>query len=345
MSSQSHSLKPFNTFNLDVQATQIVIANTAEELIAAWQETQRKQLPALLIGEGSNILFLEDFAGIAIINRLKGITLKEREEAWHLHVGAGENWHKLVQHTLETGLPGLENLAMIPGCVGSAPIQNIGAYGVELKNVCDYVDLLDLSSGKTMRLTAEECQFGYRDSVFKHHYQQGYAITAVGIRLPKKWVPVLTYGELNKFMADSVTAQEIFDSVCRTRSSKLPAPEKMGNAGSFFKNPVVSAEVADKIVDLYPDIPLYPQADGTRKLAAGWLIDRCDLKGFSIGGAAVHLQQALVLINQNQASGSDIVALAHEVRQRVGAKFNVWLEPEVRFVGAQGEMDAVGVIA
>lgn len=345
MSSQFHSLKPFNTFNLNVQAKQIVIATTPEELIAAWQETQRKDLPALLVGEGSNILFLEDFAGMAIINRLKGITIEEGEDAWHLHVGAGENWHQLVKHTLEIGLPGLENLAMIPGCVGSAPIQNIGAYGVELKNVCEYVDLLDLSSGETMRLSAEECQFGYRDSLFKHRYQQGYAITAVGIRLLKKWIPVLTYGELSKLTPGSVTAQEIFDSVCRTRTSKLPAPEKVGNAGSFFKNPVVSAEVAAKIVESYPDMPLYPQADGSSKLAAGWLIDRCELKGFSIGGAAVHLQQALVLINQNQATGSDIVALAHEVRQRVGAKFNVWLEPEVRFVGAQGEKDAVGVIA
>lgn len=345
MSSQFHSLKPFNTFNLNVQAKQIIIANTPEELIAAWQETQKKHLPALLIGEGSNILFLEDFAGTAIINRLKGITTEEGEEAWHLHVGAGENWHKLVEHTLEIGLPGLENLAMIPGCVGSAPIQNIGAYGVELKNVCEYVDLLDLSSGETMRLTAEECQFGYRESVFKHHYQQGYAIIAVGIRLPKKWSPVLTYGELSKLTPESVTAKEIFDSVCRTRTSKLPAPEKVGNAGSFFKNPVVSAELAAEIIDLYPDMPLYPQANGTCKLAAGWLIDRCELKGFSIGGAAVHLQQALVLINQNQATGNDIVALAHEVRQRVGTKFNVWLEPEVRFVGAQGEKDAVGVIA
>lgn len=345
MSSQNHSLKPYNTFNIDVQAQQIVVAKTIEELASAWQETKRNNQPALLIGEGSNILFLDDFAGTAIINRVQGVEIEEGEEAWHLHVGAGENWHKLVQYTLNKGLPGLENLAMIPGCVGSAPIQNIGAYGVELKNVCEYVDILDLISGEVMRLTAEECQFGYRDSVFKHQYQQGYAIVAVGLILKKLWVPVMTYGELSKLPPETVTPEQIFDSVCHTRSSKLPDPAITGNAGSFFKNPIVSNEIAAKILESYPDMPHYPHSDGAIKLAAGWLIDRCELKGFSVGGAAVHLQQALVLINKDQATGGDIVALAHEVRQRVGTKFNVWLEPEVRFIGAQGEQDAVEVIA
>lgn len=345
MSSQFHSLKPFNTFNLNVQAKQIIIAETVQEMASAWQESQKNHQPVLLIGEGSNILFLEDFQGTAIINRLKGIRVKEGENAWHLHVGAGENWHNLVKYTLENHFPGLENLAMIPGCVGSAPIQNIGAYGVELKNVCEYVDLLDLSSGDIKRLSAEECQFGYRDSVFKHRYQQGYAIVAVGLMLQKHWLPVMTYGELSKFSPDSVTPKQIYDSVCATRSNKLPDPAKVGNAGSFFKNPVVSAELAASIAKIFPELPVYPQTGGSVKLAAGWLIDRCELKGYSIGGAAVHLQQALVLINKDQATGNDIVALAHEVRQRVGTKFNVWLEPEVRFVGARGEKDAVGVIA
>lgn len=344
MSSQTHSLKPFNTFNLNVNAKQIIIAETAQEIAHAWQESLKKHQPVLLIGEGSNILFLEDFEGTAIINRLKGIRVKEGDSAWHLHIGAGENWHNLVKYTLENNYPGLENLAMIPGCVGSAPIQNIGAYGVELKNVCEYVDLLNLSSGEIQRLSAEECHFGYRDSVFKHRYQQGYAIVAVGLVLNKQWLPVMTYGELSKFSPESVTPKQIYDSVCATRSSKLPDPARVGNAGSFFKNPVVSAELAASVRKIFPDMPFYPQTEGSVKLAAGWLIDRCDLKGYSIGGAAVHLQQALVLINKDQATGMDIVALAHEVRQRVGMKFNVWLEPEVRFVGAQGEKDAVGVI-
>lgn len=343
MSSQLHSLKPFNTFNLDASAEQIVVVETVAELTAAWQNSQ--QQPVLLLGEGSNILFLEDFQGTVIVNHLKGIRVEESESAWHLHVGAGENWHRLVQYTLKNGFSGLENLAMIPGCVGSAPIQNIGAYGVELKNVCEYVDVLDLASGETQRLSAEQCQFGYRDSIFKHQYQAGYAIVAVGLLLKKQWLPVMTYGDLIKLDPATVSPQQISDSVCQMRSSKLPDPKVTGNAGSFFKNPVVNAELAQSLRENYPDAPLYPQADGKVKLAAGWLIDRCDLKGFSVGGAAVHRQQALVLINQNQATGSDIVALAHEVRQRVGSKFNVWLEPEVRFIGARGEKDAVGVIA
>ncbi|WP_428944411.1 UDP-N-acetylmuramate dehydrogenase [Pantoea sp. FN060301] len=345
MSTQLHSLKPFNTFNLDATAANIVIAETAEDLAAAWQKSQRDRQPVLLLGEGSNVLFLEDYQGTALINRIMGIGICESEDSWHLHVGAGENWHKLVQYTLEKGLAGLENLAMIPGCVGSSPIQNIGAYGVELKHVCEYVDILDLTSGKTQRLTAQDCQFGYRDSVFKHDYRTGYAIIAVGLVLRKAWVPVITYGDLVRLDAETVTPQQIFDAVCHMRSSKLPDPKIAGNAGSFFKNPLVSAQQATLLKTDFPDAPLYPQQDGNVKLAAGWLIDRCDLKGFTIGGAAVHRQQALVLINQQDATGGDIVALAHEVRQRVGAKFNVWLEPEVRFIGALGEKDAVGVIA
>lgn len=345
MSSQQSSLKPFNTFNLNVFAQKIVIATTPEALSAAWQESQQQRQPVLLIGEGSNILFLKDFQGTAIINRIKGIAVEERAEAWHLHVGAGENWHRLVEYTLENSLPGLENMAMIPGCTGSAPIQNIGAYGVELKSVCEYVDVLHLADGSVERLSAQDCQFGYRDSIFKHQYQHGYAIIAVGLRLKKQWSPVLSYGDLNKLSPETATPQQIFDAVCHMRSSKLPDPAKTGNAGSFFKNPVVAAEVADAVAAIYPDAPRYPQADGSVKLAAGWLIDRCDLKGFTIGGAAVHRQQALVLINQDRATSEDIVALAHEVRQRVGEKFNVWLEPEVRFIGAEGEQNAVEVIA
>lgn len=345
MSSQQYSLKPFNTFNLDVFARKIVVANTPDALSAAWQESQREQQPVLLIGEGSNILFLKDFQGTAIINRIRGIAIKEGEQAWHLHVGAGENWHRLVEYTLAKGLPGLENMAMIPGCTGSAPIQNIGAYGVELKNVCEYVDVLHLADGSVERLSAQACQFGYRDSIFKRQYQHGYAIIAVGLSLKKQWSPVLTYGDLSRLSPESVTPQQIFDAVCHMRSSKLPNPAETGNAGSFFKNPVVTAELAAAIATSYPEVPRYPQADGSVKLAAGWLIDRCDLKGFAVGGAAVHRQQALVLINLDRATSEDIVALAHEVRQRVGEKFNVWLEPEVRFVGAEGEQDAVEVIA
>ncbi|HBV39953.1 MAG TPA: UDP-N-acetylenolpyruvoylglucosamine reductase, partial [Erwinia sp.] len=231
------------------------------------------------------------------------------------------------------------------GCTGSAPIQNIGAYGVELKDVCEYVDIVHLPEGNISRLSAQTCQFGYRDSIFKHQYQSGYAIVAVGLILKKQWSPVITYGDLSQLSPATVTPVQVFDAVCAMRSSKLPNPAETGNAGSFFKNPVVAAEQAAVIAAAWPDMPRYPQADGSVKLAAGWLIDRCDLKGYNVGGAAVHQNQALVLINKNRATSDDIVALAHEVRQRVGQKFNVWLEPEVRFIGAEGEQDAVGVIA
>ena len=345
MSREINSLKSFHTFGIDATAYQIIIAETVEALSLAWHQSQKAELPFLLLGEGSNVLFLENYTGIVAINRLKGIEITERTDAWHLHVAAGENWHGLVEYTLEKGLAGLENLALIPGCVGSAPIQNIGAYGVELNQVCEYVDVLELNSGEMTRIDAKDCQFGYRDSVFKHHYREGYAIVAVGLRLNKLWQPVMTYGELTKLDPATVTAQEIFTSVCQMRRSKLPDPRVTGNAGSFFKNPLVAAELAATLADEYPAMPRYPQADGQVKLAAGWLIDQCELKGYRLGGASVHRQQALVLINQEGATGQDIVALAHHVRQRVGEKFNVWLEPEVRFIAAVGEQDAVEVIA
>lgn len=341
----NHSLKPWNTFGIERNANKIIRAESVQQLLEAWQESVRNEQPVLMLGEGSNVLFLEDFAGTIIINRILGIETEESADAWHVHVGAGENWHQLVQFTLSQGMPGLENLALIPGCVGSSPIQNIGAYGVELQRVCAYVDCVELSTGNTRRLTAESCRFGYRDSIFKHEYQDCYAIIAVGLRLPKQWQPVLTYGDLARLDPATVTPQKVFDEVCHMRTSKLPDPKVNGNAGSFFKNPVVSAEQAAALLVISPKAPHYPQPDGTVKLAAGWLIDQCQLKGATIGGAAVHPLQALVLINQDNATSEDVVRLAHYVREQVGAKFDVWLEPEVRFISRNGEVNAVEVIA
>lgn len=344
MTTKSISLKKLHTFALPVCAEQVIYAETAEQLVAAWLLAKQQSKPFLLLGEGSNALFLSDFAGIVVFNRITGVTSRSTDDSWHLHVGAGENWHKLVTDTLTWGMTGLENLALIPGCVGSAPIQNIGAYGVELKNICEYVDLLDLTTGKTQRILASDCEFGYRESIFKHAYRDGYAIIAVGLRLPKHWQPVLSYGDLRLLDKATVTVRQVFDSVCAMRRAKLPDPAVTGNAGSFFKNPVVSAELAQKIVAAYPDMPVYPQADGSVKLAAGWLIDQCHLKGFAINGAAVHHQQALVLINQGPAISADVVALARHVRQQVAERFGVWLEPEVRFIDSQGERDALEIL-
>lgn len=345
MSRQINSLKPWNTFSLEAAAATITVAENAEQLCRLWQLSQRNNEPTLLLGEGSNVLFIENFSGQVIINRLKGIEIQEQHDAWLLHIGAGENWHQLVELTLNKGLPGLENLALIPGCAGSAPIQNIGAYGVELEQLCAYVDVMNLANGNTERLTAEQCQFGYRDSIFKHQYREGFAIVAMGLRLSKIWKPVLSYGDLKDLDPQTVTPRQVFDSVCSMRRSKLPDPHVTGNAGSFFKNPLVSSEIAAELQKNYPTIPLYPQENGEVKLAAGWLIDRCELKGFRQGGAAVHDKQALVLINSENATGKDIVDLARIVRQRVAAKFSVWLEPEVRFIASGGEINAVEALA
>jgi len=344
MSHQKNSLKSWNTFSISASATSITVADSAEQLCRAWQLSHQQNEPVLLLGEGSNVLFLEDFNGQVIINRIKGITIEEQTDFWLLHVGAGENWHQLVETTLNKGLAGLENLALIPGCAGSAPIQNIGAYGVEFEQLCAYVDVMRLKDGDIQRLTAEECLFGYRDSIFKHQYRDGYAIVAVGLRLAKLWQPVLSYGDLVNLDPQTVTPRQVFEAVCQMRRSKLPDPEVTGNAGSFFKNPLVTAKAAAELKENYPTMPVYPQANGEVKLAAGWLIDQCALKGFRQGGASVHEKQALVLINRDNATGKDIVALARTVRQRVAGKFNVWLEPEVRFIAAHGEINAVEVI-
>lgn len=340
-----NSLKPLNTFGIQAVAKRVIKATSPEGLLAAWRTAQDNNEPVLVLGEGSNVLFLEDFAGTVILNRIMGAEFTEQPDSWLLHVGAGENWHHLVERTLSQGIPGLENLAMIPGCAGSSPIQNIGAYGVELKDVCHYVDCLELNTGQRVRLPATACQFGYRDSIFKHAFQDKYVIIAIGLLLNKHWTPVLSYGDLVRLDKSSVTPSQVFDTVCHMRQTKLPDPRIQGNAGSFFKNPVISQEQAEELQAQYPNMPRYAQPGGTVKLAAGWLIDQCALKGHRIGGAAVHQQQALVLINEDAATSQDIVALAHYVRDCVSKKFNVWLEPEVRFISRHGEVSAVEAIA
>lgn len=299
----------------------------------------------MVIGQGSNLLFIEDFNGAVLINRLLGIEHQQDQDFHYLRVQGGESWHQLVKWSLEQHIYGLENLALIPGCAGSAPIQNIGAYGVEFKDFCDYVELINLATGELLRLNNAQCQFSYRDSIFKHQYQHGFVITAVGLKLAKNWQPRLQYGPLAKFNANCVDAQQIFDEICTIRQSKLPDPKLSGNAGSFFKNPVIRQQQFQQLISQYPSIPHYPQADGSIKLAAGWLIDQCALKGYQIGGAAVHQQQALVLINKANASSKDVLYLARYIRQRVGAKFDVWLEPEVRFIASNGEIDSVKAIS
>ncbi|GHA44603.1 UDP-N-acetylmuramate dehydrogenase [Photobacterium aphoticum] len=342
---QDRSLAPFHTFGLTVNAAHIVVVETVDELVAVWRDKQYQAFAKLIVGQGSNLLFCEDFAGVIVVNRIKGITITETDEAFELHVGAGEDWHALVTMTVEKGMPGLENLALIPGCVGSSPIQNIGAYGVELKDVCHYVDVVALESGECTRLMAEECQFGYRESIFKAALKNTHAITAVGLRLNKAWIPHIAYGPLAKFDPATVTATDILHEVCAIRREKLPDPAVMGNAGSFFKNPVVSEAQAQALLQRYPSMPMYPQPHGQCKLAAGWLIDQCALKGHQIGGARVHDQQALVLVNTGTATSADVLALAQYVVDTVAETFGIVLEHEVRFMAASGETCLAEAIA
>ncbi|PSV16123.1 UDP-N-acetylenolpyruvoylglucosamine reductase [Photobacterium leiognathi subsp. mandapamensis] len=330
-------LAPYHTFGIDVSAKYIVEASSVEDFLSIWQDEIYQAIPKLVVGQGSNLLFCEDYQGVIILNRIKGIDVVETAEYVDLHVGGGEDWHQFVAWTVDNGFNGLENLALIPGCVGSSPIQNIGAYGVELKDVCHYVDVLNVLTGESQRLMAEECNFGYRDSIFKHELKDSHIITAVGFRLAKDWQPQISYGPLAKFSLESVTAKEIFDEVCSVRCEKLPDPKVMGNAGSFFKNPIIGLASRDRLLSEFPNMPSYPVDSGHCKLAAGWLIDQCGLKGYQIGGAKVHPQQALVLTNTGNATALDVLHLAQYVVDTVAAKFDVALEHEVRFMAHDAE--------
>jgi UDP-N-acetylmuramate dehydrogenase len=253
-------------------------------------------------------------------------------DAWIVEAGAGESWHDLVAWTLDQGLPGLENLALIPGTVGAAPVQNIGAYGLELKDRFDSLDAVDLVTGRSVRLDATMCRFGYRDSIFKQALAGKSVITRVRLRLPRPWQPVLGYLDLERRMMEAgiaaPDARQIFDWVCEIRRAKLPDPAVIGNAGSFFKNPVVTAEQCRDIIGRDPAIVHYPMPDGSFKLAAGWLIDACGWKGKTVGRAGVYEKQALVLVNRGGARGAEVVTLARAIQESVYGRFGIRLEPE-----------------
>ena len=337
-------LSPCNSFGMQAHAAWGFPFTSLAELQALLAEPRWLVMPRLVLGGGSNVLFTCDFEGLVLLNRLRGIEVREDETHWHLQVAAGENWHELVTWSLAQGMAGLENMALIPGAVGAAPVQNIGAYGVEFCRYCDYVEAWNLFEARLERIPAAECGFGYRESYFKGKWQQSHIITAVGLCLPKVWQPVCGYGPLRE-LGDNPTPQQIFDTICRLRLEKLPQPEVLGNAGSFFKNPTVSAEQAEALAARYPAMPCYAQPDGRVKLAAGWLIEQAGLKGHVQGRAAVHSQQALVLVNLGGASAQEILDLARLVQQQVWAQFAVQLEPEVRFIGAQAEVKLAEVTA
>jgi UDP-N-acetylmuramate dehydrogenase len=278
-----------------------------------------------------------DVAQVVLKVEVRGLRLVEtRDDAWIVEAGGGEGWHDLVAWTLEQGLPGLENLALIPGTVGAAPVQNIGAYGLELAERFESLDAVDLVTGRSVTLDAAACRFGYRDSVFKHTGFGGLAgkslITRVRLKLPRPWQPVLGYLDLERKRhetgVEAPDARTIFDWVCAIRRAKLPDPATLGNAGSFFKNPVVTAEQCRDIIGRDPHVVHYVLPDGRCKLAAGWLIDACGWKGKSIGRAGVYDKQALVLVNRGGASGAEVVTLARAIQESVYGRFGIRLEPE-----------------
>ena len=342
-------LQSYNSFGIVAKALSLVRIGSEADLAAVLADPALQAVPKFILGGGSNIVLTGDVKPLVLKVEIMGKRLvSETAKAFIVEAGAGENWHELVAWTLANGFPGLENLAMIPGSVGATPVQNIGAYGVELQDRFDSLDAMDLQTGKTFTLDAAQCAFGYRDSVFKHASSAaaggtatfGLAgralITRVRFALPKAWKPVLGYADLDRKIAQTgevpITAQQIFDWVCEIRRAKLPDPAVMGNAGSFFKNPTVSREQCDDIIQREPKIVHYPMADGSIKLAAGWLIEACGWKGKSVGNAAVYERQALVLINkggsQNPVTGGEVMTLAKAIQTSVYERFGILLEHE-----------------
>ncbi len=334
------SLKKLNTFGINVSAKYFAAFNAVEEL----QELlEYKKTSTLILGGGSNILFTKNFDGLVLKNEIKGIEIiKEDADYIYLKAGAGENWHQFVVDCIINNRAGVENLSLIPGNVGAGPMQNIGAYGVELKEVFHSLEAFHLKDNKIVDFSLCDCEFGYRESIFKTKYKNEFVITSVVFRLNKKPNFNISYGnlaqELEKMGLNELSIQAIAQAVINIRKSKLPNPAVIGNAGSFFKNPHISATQFQKINDLYPNIVGYKQENGDVKLAAGWLIEHCGppgiltWKGFRRGDAGCHARQSLVLVNYGNAGGDEIYKLSEEIKQSVQKKFGVLLEREVNIL-------------
>ncbi len=341
---QNVALAPHNSFGIVAKARELVRVRSEADVVQLLADARLAAAPKFVLGGGSNIVLTGDVRALVLKVEIGGRrVLDDGPRATVIEAGAGENWHELVDWTLAQGFAGLENLALIPGTVGAAPVQNIGAYGVELQDRFESLDAIDLQTGRVFTLDAGQCAFGYRDSVFKHVAAVGEQARGMGLggralilrvrlRLPKPWKPELGYMELDRKRAESggaqPTARQVFDWVCTIRSAKLPDPRVLGNAGSFFKNPTVSPEQCTDIIAREPNIVHYPMPDGSVKLAAGWLIDACGWKGKSVGNAGVYEKQALVLVNRGGATGGEVVTLARAIQTSVYERFGIRLEPE-----------------
>jgi len=329
------SLRPFNTFGVDVSAALFARVRSVEDLQRVLADRRVAGAPLLTLGGGSNVLFTQDFDGCVLKVEIPGVQHNDDGARWLVQVGAGENWHAIVEGLMDRNMPGLENLALIPGSVGAAPIQNIGAYGVELAERFERLQAWDFGTRSVQTLTADQCRFGYRDSIFKRA-SESRLILSVTLALPRQWTPVTGYtdiaSELRSLNITQPQPRDVFNAVVAVRRRKLPDPAAVGNAGSFFKNPVISRQQRSTLIERHPSMVSYDIGGGRYKLAAGWLIDACGLKGTVRGRAAVYDRQALVLVNLGGATGEEILALAREVQDAVRAKFGIELEPEPRVI-------------
>lgn len=328
-------LQTLHTFGLQARASRLCIVSQRSDLDALAQ-SKRAGEPALLLGEGSNTVFLSNTLELTVwkMAMLGRSYLGCDGRFHHLRAAAGENWHGFVEWTVANGWGGLENLALIPGSVGASPVQNIGAYGLEIKDRVSKVHTYDLLTGQDCCFSLEACEFAYRDSVFKHTGQGRYVITAVDFALPVHWVPVLGYGDVAQRVAElgQPSPLNILKAICEIRTSKLPDPRVLGNCGSFFKNPIVPETQAAELLARFPGAVHYPAGLGKVKIAAGWLIDQCGLKGHVLGGVGVYSKQALILVNLGHGTGSDLEQLIRHVQAQVQGRFGIALEAEANLV-------------
>jgi UDP-N-acetylmuramate dehydrogenase len=336
------SLRPYNTFGIDAHARLFAVFTSVEELRELLARPEVQAAAKLVLGGGSNLLFTQDFDGIVLKNEIRGLETLDADPADDtqlVRAGAGESWHGLVEYALGQRLSGIENLSLIPGTVGAAPLQNIGAYGVELKDAFEYLEAVEIGSGQLRRFSREECGFGYRESVFKGPLRNQFIVTGVVLRLHRRPQANTSYGAIRTTLEEmGVTAepspQQVSQAVISIRRSKLPDPAQIGNAGSFFKNPEVSQAKFDALRAEYPELPGYPVPGGV-KVPAGWLIEQCGWKGHRAGADGrygVHDRQALVLVNHGGATGAEVRALAEEIIGSVREKFGIELHPEVNIL-------------
>lgn len=332
----NHSLLPYNTFGMNVQATHFVEYDSADELSSFLQKPQHLLLPYLHIGGGSNLLFTTDYPGTILHSAIKGFDIIKEDNNWvEVRAGAGEIWDDFVTYAIENNWYGTENLSLIPGEVGASAVQNIGAYGVEVKDLITQVETIEISTGNRRIFTNNECNYAYRSSIFKQELKGKYIVTHVTYRLSKKPTFKLDYGNIRTELEKegcSLTLASLRKIIVRIREAKLPDPKVLGNAGSFFMNPIIPLQQFNELIRKYPDMPHYPAGEGLVKVPAGWMIDQCGWKGKRIGRAAVHDKQALVLINTGGATSEEIIILANEIVRSVKNQFGIEIHPEVNFI-------------